>query len=653
LVFTLLVVANGYEPGFFKRQDPLQGDLDLRLNPRPEGAVPKKQLFLGRVMGPDKKPVPNAIVVVNSFGKGDGMSYGSPPDKMDPLAVTDEKGEFEIHCPEPYDFLGFRVDSDRFAKKSFERIAMDGTRKDLVLSTGATLKGRVLKDGKPISGITIGVAGTDRSAGKFVGSFVAHTDAEGRFEFSHLPDSQEYAVCGVMDSLRGVGALATRIVQLKDEGSTHDLGTWELARGFRLAGQVKLTDGKPIPQFSRLVISRSVAWDTAGHELPADGRFDLNTVPGEKLEVSVALTGYRLAPGHASQDRSSPGQLTGQLLADKTNLTMVLEPGDRLEPDYSDSEEREQAGNLPLTGMEEKRAGTNLVAYSGRVVDEANGKPVVRFQIVPGSRQSPQEDEWTEWVRAQKGQGTNGAFSLNLSRSQKTRVFLIEAEGYVPAVSRPLSNNELQIEVKLKRGTGPQGKVAFPDGKPACDVSVFFISEGEQINVDREGRFNSYSGSLFSSEQTKRQTVADGSFSFNPKLKPGVVMATCSNGFAMATQETLRTNPVLVMQPWAQVRGRLLKVGKPVVGEKLDLQENTGQVRQRGPWIHFASTTTDAEGRFQFTRVPPIPLCLTARASIDNMPNAWTEVKQRDIEVSPGASVDLGDIPKTESRTPK
>jgi hypothetical protein len=86
---------------------------------------------------------------------------------------------------------------------------------------------------------------------------VAEIDAEGRFAFSHLPASVEYTVYGVMESLQGIGALPTRIVKLKGEGTVQDIGTWELAKGFRLAGQVKLADGKTIPPCSRLVISRS------------------------------------------------------------------------------------------------------------------------------------------------------------------------------------------------------------------------------------------------------------------------------------------------------------------------------------------------------------------------------------------------------------
>jgi hypothetical protein len=113
---------------------------------------------------------------------------------------------------------------------------MDGTRKDLALTKGAALKGRVLKDGQPVCNVTIGVAGTDRSAGRFVGDFAVQTDPDGVFTFSHLPAMQEYALYGVMESLDGIGALPTRLVRLKGDGSTNDLGTWSMARGFRLAG---------------------------------------------------------------------------------------------------------------------------------------------------------------------------------------------------------------------------------------------------------------------------------------------------------------------------------------------------------------------------------------------------------------------------------
>jgi hypothetical protein len=202
--------------------------------------------------------------------------------------------------------------------------------------------------------------------------------------------------------------------------------------------------------------------------------------------------------------------------------------------------------------------------------------------------------------------------------------------------------------VKLKRGSGPQGNVVLPDGQPASNVSVLFATENENVSLDKEAVFNYYSGSIYTKEHSLVRTAANGRFNFPPKLSSGIILAASTNGFAMVTQEILKANPVLVLQPWAQVSGRLLKDGRPVTGETLDLRDNTEPTRMRGPWINFPSAITDAEGRFQFKRVPPTALRLTARAPIKDMPHAWSEVKQCDVKAMPGANADLGDLLKVD-----
>ena len=82
----------------------------------------------------------------------------------------------------------------------------------------------MVHDGKPVKGINIGVASEDRGAGSFTGDFVVGTDTNGLFVFPNLPADRNYQFYGVMDSLRGIGAVPARVVRVGKEGSRTDVG---------------------------------------------------------------------------------------------------------------------------------------------------------------------------------------------------------------------------------------------------------------------------------------------------------------------------------------------------------------------------------------------------------------------------------------------
>src|SRR5208283_1912010 len=102
-----------------------------------------------------------------------------------------------------------RVEARGFARRGFPETRPGPERRDLVVTPGAALIGRVLRDGKPVKNITVGVASVDRTMGNFTGDFVTGTGEDGRFVFPNVPPGREYAAYGLMDSLKGIGALPT------------------------------------------------------------------------------------------------------------------------------------------------------------------------------------------------------------------------------------------------------------------------------------------------------------------------------------------------------------------------------------------------------------------------------------------------------------
>ncbi len=313
----MLIAARGFEPATRTNVDPQQA-LSVRLKARGKDQLVANRTIFGRVLDPQKRPVAGAAVTTSGITIGGSTGYGAVPERGDEIAVTDATGEFEIFLGKRFDSAGLHIDAPGMARTRFAGVTPGGARHEFLLPAGAVLVGRVVRDGKPVPGINIGVASVDRGAGTFTGDFVVGTDTNGVFVFPNLPAAREYQFYGVLDSLRGIGALPARVIRVGTEGSRTDMGTLSLSQGWRVAGEVRVTGAKAMPLGSRLILSREDAWDFSVIDLPANGRFDLPNVPAERVSLRVGMQGYR-AVG------KSP--VLGRLESDRTGLVLEMEPG--------------------------------------------------------------------------------------------------------------------------------------------------------------------------------------------------------------------------------------------------------------------------------------------------------------------------------------
>src|SRR5262249_55073940 len=94
--------------------------------------------------------------------------------------------------------------------------------------------------------------------------------------------------------------------------------------------------------------------------------------------------------------------------------------------------------------------------------------------------------------------------------------------------------------------------------------------------------------------------------------------------------------------------GRLMRNGQPVTGENIDLKPATDYNGER-PWINFHGAVTDDDGHFSIDHVPPGEWRLATRIKSDY--GSWTSQYQHKFTASPGQSVDVGAIQKTEPAT--
>ena len=93
----------------------------------------------------------------------------------------------------------------------------------------------------------MGICGADRISGNYVGDFSVGTDDNGKFLFVNLPPNRDYYLYAYMSSLGDRGAVLARPVHVDGDGTTLDAGDVQVQPRLKLAGRVRLTDGKPVP----------------------------------------------------------------------------------------------------------------------------------------------------------------------------------------------------------------------------------------------------------------------------------------------------------------------------------------------------------------------------------------------------------------------
>jgi hypothetical protein len=448
-----------------------------------------------------------------------------------------------------------------------------------------------------------------------------------------------------MDSFHPFGALPVRTIHVGKDGSITDMGTLAVVPGHELAGRVKLSDNKSIPEHTHLFIGRELAWDTSTViELPPDGHFDFTNIPAETISLSLRVNGYRFSASNPSLDRLNPSGMTGRLDADKTNLIVLLEPGPDLAPDYSSAPQDDRPQDLPLAGVEAQLRISGVV-YSGQATDAETGQPLADFRVTPGHQRDSNRPAYVEWFKSRSVDSDHGNYSLPLSlksaaamTEQGYLVLMAQADGYLPVVSEPLPAGRTNYNFQLHKGSGPGGVINQADGQPAGGVTVIYLAGDQQGGLNGKGELQTY---LQGGQKTV--TDASGRFKFTPQVGEGNIFAANSRGFGWTTPQSLQTNQVTVLQPWAHIHGRLMQDGKPVAGENMDLSES--RVFDL-PILNLHGGVTDDAGRFTIDFVPAGELEISTRKYIGSGHSSWMGQSQRDFIAKPGEDVDLGDVVK-------
>src|SRR5581483_6310185 len=391
-LYRLLVVADGFSPAFYAAADPKPDPIEIRLAPaavnppvevRIEPApadVPVTAIttnsIRGRVVGPNGQPVAWALAEPTGFtllhppsapwGYQTSMPQGRP-------LVADSKGEFTLAMTNLAMFRSaqLRITAPGFAAiTSTLQITNAPPLQTVQLDVGATLTGRVLKNGQPLPHVRLGLQAVTPQTRFITGLYEADTDTTGVFTFHHLPPNLASSLYGEMSSFAPYGSLPKCPVETGDHGQTNNVGDLTVARGLHLAGKVRARHGEPLPEGLQVVLNDQNN-DSQSAQVGDSGSFSFEGISSSQVRLNVDSLEWRFTTANRSVDIRNARALVGLLEADKDDLIVEIEPfeaqfgfaiGGGMLP------QQDMAQNRPLSGAEP--SGLPLLQLSGTVVSD-------------------------------------------------------------------------------------------------------------------------------------------------------------------------------------------------------------------------------------------------------------------------------------------
>lgn len=252
----------------------------------------------------------------------------STSEGVDRISITNSRGEFLLLSKRPLKAVSLWTEAPGFVTGNLDQAAVAGDPIEIRMIVGATVRGRVMEEGRPRSGVAVGLVQVDRRMDKFVGDYSIGTDENGYFVFSNVAPGFEYYIYGMMDSFRDRNrVIEARKITVGADKSRLDAGELTVSTGCRIRGRVQLSDGAAIPPDTRLLLSREGAWDTQFAALDEQGRFEFAGAPRETVSLVLRIKGYRYSRANPNYD-SLRGCLMGTIDGDVDDLVLLMEPGE-------------------------------------------------------------------------------------------------------------------------------------------------------------------------------------------------------------------------------------------------------------------------------------------------------------------------------------
>lgn len=411
----------------------------------------------------------------------------------------------------------------------------------MVLKRGLTVSGTVRnQQGEPVANASVSRDPNKRVVSKYQD---VRTDAQGRFEFRNVPPGQ--AVITV--EAKGYAPSLAKL-DLTMQPASLDL---QLEPGHTIRVRVVDPQGKPLEG----VWAWSRHWRgfaTFMHEAKTDkdGRFAMGSAPRDEVRFEMGKEGYF--------------QIWDQPITAGTEVVLTLKP---------------------------------VLRVRGKVMDADTGRPITRFQMVPGFGRKGAEPYWDR-MHAKTMPGSEYECTFNFPRDGY--LIRIEAEGYAPAVSPTYSGEEgtVSFDFRLKYG-GPQagirGTVKDSSGKPVAGAPV-------ALAIGRRPIYVQNGNTADNQHYPSARTDESGSFSISFGEDVTAVVVVADQGFARAPGNRAAGPLDIRLEPWGQIEG-VMKIGsRPAADEQAVLLDDR-DFQALGVLLDYRSGV-DNTGRFVIERVP-------------------------------------------------
>lgn len=296
--YRVVIIAPGCRPKSFAHVDPAAEPLVAKLEAADADKAPRDTIMCGRVLDPRGRPVSGALIKIQEVTRNGTMYFSA--DKIDPFAVSDDKGEFMVFGQGAFTECGGAIEASGLATGLFEDWPSGNTVHELRLVDGASLCGRLFHGKTPVAQAEICLDRFGAEAGSFAWNSTSLTDSEGRFAFNHLPPGRSCRLRGLMGALGSLGAVPTRVVRLPENRSTNDIGDLLLEPTFTVEGRIRLPDGDSLPTDSCLFFGNFGMGMSQLFPVAQDGSFRTTGFPAGSLTVYIRVPGYELTPRDAS-----------------------------------------------------------------------------------------------------------------------------------------------------------------------------------------------------------------------------------------------------------------------------------------------------------------------------------------------------------------
>lgn len=489
--------------------DPLTDTPTIVLGDFPE-YIPEERIITGRVVSTEGVPIPGAIVEPYGAKTPTRRWWGTVDAQP---VVSDDEGRFQMLLNADYEAVDISVTADGYAGTRSELLKPGVKSHEIAVPVGTSVKGQITDQGVPKAGFRIAVVQTDRSASRhFIKSVLAVTDKNGRFQFDHLPASQQYAIFSPINGADPVShpadappIIATKLFQCRGDGETRDLGPLELQPGLSLTGKVAMSDGAKLPEGLKLSLSRNPAWDLIEVAVDTDGRFSIAGLAPETYEVILNAKDLRIDTASQRFQMIRPNSIGIRLkqslddivinltsstpAVDKSSVetkTKVTEDTVSSETSEVTSADRPSKRTLrPAAELTKEPTPENgpRLRVRGTVVN-LNGNPIEQATIVLRATAAGSHPP----LLARTTTDANGRFTLNevplplrLERNITNLIsghggaeILAYAEGYGIASEEVMSLDGETLKIRLEPEAEVRGRVTNDQGQPAPDARVKF-----------------------------------------------------------------------------------------------------------------------------------------------------------------------------------